>query len=82
MNFKYKKASAVTSDGVEYPNHKHLTKSQKKLAKLQRQLSQKSKGSNRREKARVKAAHLHEHISNQRSDMPCSPTITGPSTWL
>ena len=76
------KVFAVISDGVEYPNHKHLTKSQKKLAKLQRQLSRKSKGSNRREKARVKAAHLHEHISNQRSDMPCSPTITGPSTWL
>ena len=50
------KAFAITSDGVEYPNHKHLTKSQKKLAKLQRQLSRKSKGSNRREKARVKLA--------------------------
>ena len=50
------KAFAITSDGMEYPNHKHLTKSQKKLAKLQRQLSRKSKGSNRREKARVKLA--------------------------
>ncbi|MCI8477277.1 MAG: transposase, partial [Oscillospiraceae bacterium] len=26
------KAFAITSHGVEYPNHKHLTKSQKKLA--------------------------------------------------
>ena len=50
------KAFAITSDGVEYPNHKHLTKSQKKLAKLQRQLSRKSKGSNRREEARIKVA--------------------------
>ena len=63
------KAFAITSDGVEYPNHKHLAKSQRKLAKLQRQLSRKSKGSNRREKARIKVARLHEHIANQRADM-------------
>lgn len=30
------KAFAITSDGVEYPNHKYLAKSQKKLARLQR----------------------------------------------
>ncbi|MCI8477385.1 MAG: transposase [Oscillospiraceae bacterium] len=63
------KAFAITSDGMEYPNHKRLAKSQKKLAKLQRQLSRKSKGSNRWEKARVKAARLHEHVANQRNDM-------------
>ena len=62
------KAFAVTSDGVEYPNHKFLTKRQKKLARLQRQLSRKSKGSNRREKARLKVARLQEHIANQRKD--------------
>ena len=59
---------ASTSDGVEYPNHKFLLKSQKKLARLQRQLSRKSKGSKRREKARVKVARLHERIANQRND--------------
>ena len=70
FDFKLRlKALAITSDGTEYPNHKHLTKSQKKLAKLQRQLSRKTKGSGRREKARIKVARLHEHISNQRSDM-------------
>lgn len=63
------KSFAITSDGVEYPNHKYLTKSQKKLARLQRQLSRKTKGSNRWEKARVKVARLHEHIANQRGDM-------------
>ena len=63
------KAFAITSDGMEYPNHKYLTKSQKKLAKLQRQLSRKSKGSNRQEKARIQAARLHEHVANQRNDM-------------
>lgn len=63
------KAFAITSDGVEHPNHKYLSKNQKKLARLQRQLSRKSKGSNRREKARIQVARLHEHIANQRSDM-------------
>lgn len=63
------KALAITSDGIEYPNHKYLIMSQKKLAKLQRHLSRKSKGSHRREKARIKVARLHEHIANQRNDM-------------
>ena len=63
------KSFAVTSDGVEYPNHKYLAKSEKKLARLQRQLSRKTKGSNRREKARLQVARLHEHIANQRKDM-------------
>lgn len=62
------KAFAITSDGVEYKNHRYLRKSQKKLARLQRQLSRKSKGSRNREKARVKIARLHEHIANQRND--------------
>lgn len=63
------KSFAVSSDGKKYPNHKHLTKSEKKLARLQRQLSRKAKGSTRREKARVQLARLHEHIANQRRDM-------------
>ena len=62
------KSFAVTSNGAEYPNHKFLTKSIRKLARLQRQLSRKSKGSKRREKVRVKVARLQEHISNQRQD--------------
>lgn len=63
------KAFAITSDGTEYPNPRYLAKDQKKLAKLQRQLSRKTKGSNRREKARIQVARLHEHIANQRTDM-------------
>ena len=63
------KSFAITSNGVEYPNHRFLTKSQKKLARLQRQLSRKSRGSKRREKARIKVARLHEKIANQRNDM-------------
>ena len=62
------KSFVITSDGVEYPNHRYLRKSQKKLARLQRQLSRKSKGSNRREKARIKVARLYEKVTNQRND--------------
>ena len=63
------KAFVITSDGAEYPNHKYLSKNQNKLGKLQRQLSRKTKDSNRREKARLKVARLHERIANQRADM-------------
>lgn len=62
------KSFVVTSDGIEYPNHKYLTKNQKKLARLQQQLSRKSKGSHRREKAKIRVARLHERITNQRND--------------
>lgn len=63
------KSFAVTSDGVEYSNHKYLAKSQKQLARLQRLLSRKPKGSGRSEKAQLKVARLHEHVVNQRQDM-------------
>ena len=59
---------AVDSNGVEYPNNKYLAKSEKKLARLQRQLSRKPSGSKRHEKARIKVARLYEHIANQRND--------------
>ena len=62
------KSFAVSSDGMEYPNQKYLRKSEKKLQRLQRQLSRKTKGSHNREKARVKVARLHEHVANQRMD--------------
>ena len=63
------KSFAVSSDGMEYPNHKYLQKGQKKLARLQRQLSRKTRGSRRREQARIKVARLHERIHDQRRDM-------------
>ena len=59
---------AITSDGVKYDNLHSYRRNLKKLARLQRQLSRKSKGSRTREKARVKIARLHEHIANQRND--------------
>ncbi|MDD3021984.1 MAG: IS200/IS605 family element RNA-guided endonuclease TnpB [Alphaproteobacteria bacterium] len=62
------KELAITSDGQHFENPKHLQKSQNKIARLQRQLSRKSKGSKNREKARIRVARLHEHIANQRLD--------------
>ena len=62
------KEFAITSDGQHIENPKYLRKSGKKLAKLQRKLSRKTKGSSNRNKARIKVARQHEKISNQRND--------------
>ena len=62
------KEFCITSDGEMIPNPKYLKKSLDKLAKLQRELSRKSKGSSNRNKARIKVARLQEHIANQRKD--------------
>ena len=59
---------AVLSNGEAYKNPKHLKKSEKRLAKLQRDLSRKQIGSSNRNKARIKVAKLHEKIANQRMD--------------
>ena len=59
---------AVLSNGESYKNPKHLRKSEKRLAKLQRDLSRKQIGSSNRNKARIKVAKLHEKIANQRMD--------------
>ena len=58
----------VSSDGDRINNPRHLRKSEKKLKSAQRQLSKKSKGSNNRNKARIKVARIHEKIRYQRSD--------------
>lgn len=62
------KEFAITSDGEMIENPKYLKKSLDKLAKLQRELSRKSKGGSNRNKARIKVARLQEHIANQRKD--------------
>ncbi len=58
----------ITSDGKKYENKKYFVKSQTTLKKLQRQLSKKKKGSNNRQKAKLKVQKLHTKISNQRKD--------------
>lgn len=56
------------SNGNICGSPKYYRKSQKKLARLQRQLSRKEKGSNNRNKARLKVAKLQKHTANQRLD--------------
>lgn len=62
------KEFAICSDGNKFDNPKHLRKSEKKLIKRQKDLSRKKKGSNNRNKERLKVCKLHEKISNQRKD--------------
>jgi len=62
------KTFAVMSNGKEIANPKYIRRSEKRLAKLQKDLSRKANGSNNRAKARLKVARLHEKISNQRFD--------------
>lgn len=56
----------ITSDGQVFENKHFLKKSENKIKKLQRQLSKKTKGSNNRNKVRIKFAKAFEHLTNQR----------------
>ena len=58
----------IDSNGNKYKNHKYLTKSQNKLSREQRKLSLMKKGSNNRNKQRIKVARIHKKIENQRND--------------
>ncbi len=58
----------VMSDGTSIPNPRFLAQSEKKLARLQRSLSRKTKGRSNWNKARIKVAKLHTKITNQRKD--------------
>ncbi|HCQ89039.1 MAG TPA: transposase, partial [Clostridium sp.] len=62
------KEFAICSDEYREPNPKYLKKSERRLIKLQKDLSRKRKGSNNRNKARLKVAKLHERIANQRAN--------------
>lgn len=62
------KELAVTSDGELYPNNKYTSAAEKRLIRLQRSLSRKTKGSANSNKARIQVARLHEKIANQRRD--------------
>lgn len=56
----------ITSDGDVFEN-KHFYKSQEqKITKLQRQMSKKQKGSNNRNKVRIKLAKVFEKLTNQK----------------
>ena len=56
----------ITSDGEVFENKHFFKKQEKKISKLQRQLSKKQKGSNNRNKQRVKIAKAFEQLTNQK----------------
>lgn len=59
---------ATLSDGTKIDNPRWLRKGLVKLAKLQRSLCRKVKGSSNRTKAKLAVARQHERIANQRKD--------------
>lgn len=56
------------SNGNTVSNPKFLEKLSRKLRREQRKLSRKKKGSNNRNKQRIRVAKVHEKITNQRND--------------
>lgn len=57
----------ITSDGEVFENKHFLRKEEMKLKRLQKQLSNKVKGSNNRNKQRVKIAKVFERLTNQKN---------------
>ena len=62
------KEFCITSNGDKIENPKYLKKSLGKLAKLQKELSRKTRGSSNWNKTRIKVARAYEKVSNQRKD--------------
>lgn len=61
------KVFSTQSDGIEISNPKFFRKNQAKLRKMQQYFSRKQKGSNRRNKCKLKIAKLYQKITNQRN---------------
>jgi putative transposase len=59
---------AITSDGTKHGNPKYYRKYETKLAQKHQQFSRKQKGSNNRQKARIKVAKVHSKITRCRED--------------
>ncbi len=66
----------VDSNGNSVPNPKTYRKYSKKLARAQRRMSKKLKGSNNREKQRIKVAVAYEKVTNIRNDFLHKVTTT------
>ena len=62
------RALITVSDGTQIGPPRFLRKSEKKLAKAQRQLSRKIKGSEKRRKAKTGVTKIHRKIERQRDD--------------
>jgi putative transposase len=62
------KVFLVTAEGDVVENPRHYRRGEKWLAKAQRRVSRRQKGSNRRKKAVVLLARAHQHVQRQRRD--------------
>lgn len=62
------KSFLATSEGWKRDNPRHLQQAEKRVKRLQRQVSRRVKGSAGREKARILLARQHEKVANQRKD--------------
>jgi len=58
----------ITSDGIKFKNNRFTKHHERVLAKAQKHLSHKTKGSKRYENQRLKVAILHEKTANSRMD--------------
>ncbi|MFD9406267.1 RNA-guided endonuclease InsQ/TnpB family protein [Streptomyces sp. NPDC059989] len=59
---------ATLSDGTKISSPKFLRRAEKKLKRLQQDLSRKAKGSKNRAKARIKVARQHARVADRRRD--------------
>lgn len=62
------KAFLTTSEGEQVAPPRFSRKAAAKLQRAQRHLSRCQQGSNRRRKAKMRVARLHQHVANQRRD--------------
>ena len=62
------KALVTTSDGEKIGSLEGTKKLEKRLARQQRKLSRKKKGSNNRKKQKIKVAKVYEKIANKKKD--------------
>ena len=58
----------VTSDGERIPHPQHLRRKEQRLARYQRMMARKTKGSNNRRKAKAKVAKTHAKVADARRD--------------
>jgi len=65
----------VLSNGTKIKEHRFLKHYERLLAKNQKHLSRKTKGSSRYEKQRIKVAKIHEKITNSRMDLIHKTTL-------
>jgi len=62
------KSFLATSEGWKRDNPRHLQQAEKRVKRLQRQVSRRIKGSAGRERARILLARQHEKVANRRVD--------------